>query len=139
MSLFASDLYRAVTQAPPERVWEALTTTGSPMPFLYGMAAETDWQPDHGLTMAAGDEWRLTGEVLAAEPFRRLSYTLGDRPGDPSVFVTWELRAVGSMTYVWLYVDEPQPRAGFGNDLEVIWLPVLCGLVAQLNQAATAG
>ena len=73
MPAFASDLFRAVTQARPEQVWAALTATGSPQAYLR------------------------------------------------------------------LYVDELRPEPGAGDELEVAWLPVLCGLVAQLNQAAAAG
>lgn len=138
MSAFASDLFRAVSRARPDQVWAALTTTGSPVTYLYGMTVESDWVLDGAVTMALGDQWRLIGEVLVAEPLRRLSYTLGERPGEPSVYVNWELRTSGGLTYVRLYVDELRPQAGAGDELEAAWLPVLCGLVAQLDQAVAA-
>ncbi|MGH3393537.1 MAG: SRPBCC domain-containing protein [Streptosporangiaceae bacterium] len=139
MPAFVSDLFRAVTRARPEQVWAALTTTGSPVAYLYGMTVESGWSVDGAVTMTLDHQWRLTGEVLVAEPFRRLSYTLGERPGGPSVYVNWELRTSGGLTYARLYVDEFQPPAGAGDELEAAWLPVLCGLVTQLDQAATAG
>jgi hypothetical protein len=139
MPAFASDLFRAVTQARPEQVWGALTATGSPQAYLYGMTVESDWRLDAAVTMSLGDQWRLTGEVLVSEPYRRLSYTLGERPGQPSAYVNWELRTADGLTYLRLYVDELRPEPGAGDELEVAWLPVLCGLVAQLNQAAAAG
>jgi uncharacterized protein YndB with AHSA1/START domain len=131
MPAFASDLFRAVTQARPEQVWAALTATG--------MTVESDWRLDAAVTMSLGDQWRLTGEVLVSEPYRRLSYTLGERPGQPSAYVNWELRTADGLTYLRLYVDELRPEPGAGDELEVAWLPVLCGLVAQLNRAAAAG
>ena len=71
--------------------------------------------------MALADHWRLTGEVLAAERPRRLSYTLDDPPGSPSVYVTWELRRTGDGTIIRLNVDEPWPLAGTLRPVRVTW------------------
>ena len=76
-----SERFHAITSASPECVWNALTVTGEPVDYLYGMTAETDWQPRSRVTLALTDQWRLTGEVLAAERPRRLSYALDDAPG----------------------------------------------------------
>ena len=111
----------AITSAKPERAWNALTATGVPLDYLYGMTADTDWQPGARVTMALADHWRLTGEVLAAERPRRLSYTLDDPPGSPSVYVTWELRRTGDGTIIRLNVDEPWPLAGTLRPVRVTW------------------
>ena len=134
MPALASDLFRAVTWARPEQVWNVLITTGAPLPYLYGMTVESDWRPDSAVTMTLGGRWHLSGEVLLAEPFRRLSYSLGERPGAPSVYVNWELRAEGGLTYVRLYVDELDASDGDEHQLEAAWLPVLCGLASQALQ-----
>jgi uncharacterized protein YndB with AHSA1/START domain len=89
MSPLASELFRTVTSAKAEVVWDALTATESPLGYLYGMTAESDWQPGATLTMTLDNQWRLIGDVLVAERPRRLSYTLGDRPGEPEVYVSW--------------------------------------------------
>jgi uncharacterized protein YndB with AHSA1/START domain len=137
MSPLASELFRIVTRAKPEVIWDALTATGSPLGYLYGMTAESDWQPGATLMMTLDDRWRLTGEVLVAEPPRRLSYTLGDRLGEPSVYVSWELRAIDDATIIRLYVDEPLPQADVTDDLEAAWLPVLSGLVTRLDRCVS--
>lgn len=100
------------------------------------MTVESDWRPGTSVTMTLGDQARLTGDILVAERPRRLSYTLGDRPGQPSVYVNWELRALGDATIVRLYVDEPWPDADPTDDLEAAWLPVLYDLVAYLDWGA---
>jgi uncharacterized protein YndB with AHSA1/START domain len=132
--VLASELFHAVTRASPASVWDALTATGSPLSYLFGMRVESDWQPGGAVTMIVTDEWRLTGEVLAVTPHHVLSYTLGDRPGEPSVYVKWELRAANGVTFIRLYVDEPWSADG-ADSLEAAWLPVLSGLVAQLDAA----
>jgi uncharacterized protein YndB with AHSA1/START domain len=129
---FASELFHAVTRATPEAVWDALTAAGSPVGYLFGMTVRSDWEQGSTVTMTVTGEWRLTGEVLAVDPPRQLCYTLGDHPGDPSVYLTWELRAALGMTFIRLYVDEPWPRDG-AETLEAVWLPVLSTLVAQLD------
>ena len=136
MPEFASELLRTLVRQKPEQVWEALTATGIPLGYLYGMTVESDWRPGTSVTMTLGDQARLTGDVLVAERPRRLSYTLGDHPGQPSVYVNWELRALGDATIVRLYVDEPWPDADPIHDLEAAWLPVLYDLVAYLDWGA---
>ena len=133
MSRFASERFHAITSASPECAWDALTATGVPLDYLHGMTVDTDWQSGAGVTMALTGQWRLTGQVLAAERPHRLSYTLDDPPGSPSVYVTWELRRTGEGTIIRLNVDEPWPLAGSTEDLEGSWLPVLSRLVKHLE------
>ena len=134
MPPFASEQFHAITSANPDCVWDALTATGLPLDYLHGMTVDTDWQPGARVTMALSDQWRLSGEVLAAERPHRLSYTLDDPPGSPSVYVTWELRRTDDGTIIRLDVDEPGPPVGSTEDLESAWLPVLSGLVKHLEQ-----
>jgi uncharacterized protein YndB with AHSA1/START domain len=135
---FVSEQFHAITSAKPECVWNALTATGVPLDYLHGMTVDTDWQPGARVTMALTDQWRLTGEVLAADRPRRLSYTLDDPPGSPSVYVTWELRGTDDGTIIRLNVDEPRTLAGSSEDLESAWLPVLSGLVKQLERGPSS-
>ncbi len=41
MPEFASELLRTLVRKKPEQVWEALTATGIPLDYLYGMAERT--------------------------------------------------------------------------------------------------
>ena len=47
MSPLASELFRTVTSARPEVVWDALPATESPLAYLYGMTADLEaaWLP----------------------------------------------------------------------------------------------
>jgi uncharacterized protein YndB with AHSA1/START domain len=135
---FASEQFHAITTAEPECVWNTLTATGFPLDYLHGITVDTDWQSGAKVTMALTDQWRLTGEILAAERPHRLSYTLDDPPGSPSVYVTWELRRTGDGTIIRLNVDEPWPLTGSSEDLESAWLPVLSGLVKHLERGPSS-
>ena len=112
MPPFTSEQFHAITSANPECVWDALTATDLPLDYLHGITVKSDWQPGAKVTLALTGQWRLTGEVLAAERPHRLSYTLDDPPGSPGVYVTWELRGTGDGTIIRLNVDEPWPLAG---------------------------
>jgi uncharacterized protein YndB with AHSA1/START domain len=138
VSRFASERFHAITSASPECAWDALTATGVPLDYLHGMTVDTDWQSGAGVTMALTGQWRLTGQVLAAERPHRLSYTLDDPPGLPSVYVTWELHGTGDGTIIRLNVDEPWPLSGSTEDLESAWLPVLSGLVKHLERGPSS-
>ena len=134
MPPFASEQFHAITNAEPQSVWNALTATGVPLDYLHGMTVESDWRPGGRVTMTYTGQWRLDGEVLAAEQPHRLSYTLDDPPGAPAVYVTWELRRTSDGTIIRLNVDEPWPLAGSSEDLESAWLPVLSSLVKHLER-----
>jgi uncharacterized protein YndB with AHSA1/START domain len=138
MPSFASEQFHAITSANPECVWHALTATGVPLDYLHGMTVESDWQPGATVTMALTGQWRLTGAVLAAERPHRLSYTVDDPPGSPSVYVTWELHRTSDETIIRLNVDEPWPFADSSGDLESAWLPVLSGLVKHLERGLSS-
>ena len=148
MTTLTSVVLTSLTHAEPERVWQALTATGTPMPYLHGLTVQSNWKPGSTVTLRL-DERRvphgevlcgevLCGEVLAAEPCRRLSYTLGDRVADPSVYVTWQLSSREGSTVVHLFADEPAPYAGSYDDLELVWLRVVSALVRHLDGPPTS-
>jgi uncharacterized protein YndB with AHSA1/START domain len=81
----------------------------------------------------------ICGEVLAVDPPRRLSYTLGESRSGPIVYVTWELRPHGGLTLVRLYVDEPGTSPSSEDQLHITWLPVLSALAQDLNDPQASG
>jgi uncharacterized protein YndB with AHSA1/START domain len=147
MSALTSVVLTALTEAPPERVWDALTAKGNPLPYLYGLTVESTWQPGSMVTKRLGDNQAahgevpsgevVCGEVLAAEPPHRLSYTLGEWPADPSVCVTWQLSCRDGSTVIHLFADEPAPYSASDDDLELIWLRIVSALVKYLDDTIT--
>ncbi len=134
MAPFATEIFRTMTSAPPERVWDALTTTDEPLDHLYGLTVWSDWRPGSVITAGVPGRPGLTGDVLAVDPGRRLSYTLGDRPETTPVYITWEVRPHAGGAVVRLTVDEPDGTAT--DEIEAYWLPVITGLVAHLDRRA---
>jgi uncharacterized protein YndB with AHSA1/START domain len=150
MTEFASVALPTLVTTDAQRVWDALTATGTPLPHFHGMTVTSDWQPGSTITMRLEDEparastrelgdLALCGEVLAVDPTHRLSYTLGECLSGPTAYVTWELRAHDGGTLVRLYIDEPDAYPGTEEDLHIVWLPVLSALADYLDGPRAGG
>ncbi len=150
MKTLASIALATLVTADAERVWDALTATKTPLSYFHRMTVTSDWQPGSTITMGQDHEleqgdtrkfWdvAICGEVLAADPPHRLSYTLGECQSDPTVYVTWELRSVDGLTIVRLYIDEPDEYPGSEDDLDIIWLPILSALAENLSEPPATG
>ena len=129
-----SELFRIITRADPAAVWESLSPNARPADYLYGLPLESSWTEGAAVAVCLPGIPGLAGAVLVADRPRRLTFTLGDRAAEPSLYVTWEVCAHPAGTVVRLYVDEIEGSAGGCIDLEAAWLPVLATLQARLDQ-----
>ncbi len=123
MSILTSEVFRFLTPAHPQDVWNELTRAGEPAAHLYGLIIQTDWEPQSALTASVPAGPAFPGQVLRAEPPRLLSYSLGDGPGMLPTYVTWQLEPAPAGTIVRLYIDETGPSVSPG--LELTWLSAL--------------
>ena len=104
------------------------------------MAAHSSWQADARIRFqtdgspAAGPFW-LTGRVLHAQPFCRLSYSVQSGPEDPPVFLTWQIRPCPGGSTIGLQIDEVEYTDSV-EEAENTWLPVLAALQAWLASDA---
>lgn len=142
--MIATQLFRFATRARPEQVWLALTRPALTATYLYGLAAHSDWRAGSPITFTGGGSSTVTGEVLAAEEPRRLSYSLAAGDGQPATYVTWEVVEEDGVTVVRLYVDEPGASTGRGGDTEIeaTWLRAVARLesvLASVGDAAPGG
>lgn len=128
MEGIATQLFRFATGAAPQRVWAALTTD----PYLYGLVPSSEWRTG-GAVVFAGEGTTVSGEVLAAEEPRRLSYSLRAGDGQPETYVTWEILGDGAGSVVILFVDEPGEP-----EVAPAWLDVVARLESVLASRAAA-
>ena len=56
MPVFTSEDFRFLTPADPQRVWQELTRTGEPAAHLYGLAIQTDWEPQMEDVLDSADQ-----------------------------------------------------------------------------------
>ena len=135
MSIITTIVFRFVTPADPATVWQALTDEPG---HCRGLTVESDWRAGSTVRLSAG-AMVVRGEVLLSAPGERLTHTLGDLPGQPEVFVTWELAGAPGGTVVDLYVDEVGPghfgsggRTDDVSDMERAWQPVVDAVRAEI-------
>jgi uncharacterized protein YndB with AHSA1/START domain len=86
--------------APPERVWEALTTPQQIKQWFFGVDTESDWQVGSSLVHRGeyqGETYEDKGEIIEVDPPRRFVHThwspmsgLPDAP-EHAQRVTWTL------------------------------------------------
>lgn len=70
--------------APPDKVWAAMTNKHSPM--FMGATMETDWQPGSSYTLRGewnGKGFTDYGKIETAEPGKELSFTHWSRTPQP--------------------------------------------------------
>lgn len=97
---------------PPEKVWRALTQPH----LLEEWLMKTDFRPDTGAAFSFSADWgAVRGEVIEADPHRRLSYSWGD--DHLKSVVTWTLTETATGTRLRLEqvgFPEDQPRYYMG-------------------------
>jgi uncharacterized protein YndB with AHSA1/START domain len=138
ISPLTSHQFALVMAAEPAAVWSALTQGDLTRRYLNGLAAHSTWVPGARLTFRSGGEaagspaaGQLTGQVLRAEPPRRLSYLLQSGPQDPPTFLSWRLRAAAGGTTLRLQIDEIDGSSD--DEAEDTWLPILAALRTLLD------
>jgi uncharacterized protein YndB with AHSA1/START domain len=94
-------VFEIYIKATPERIWEAITDPEIRAKYHFGARPTSDWTPGSPLTMSARDGTVALndGEILEADPPRRLVYTMRALWSDGVKSegfsrVTWEIEPV---------------------------------------------
>ena len=123
-------------EAPPSRVWRALTDPDEIERYMFGSRVETDWQPGSAIFWKGEYEGRAyedRGEILEVVPERRLKVThfspLSGEDDVPDNYhtLTYELERRDGTTRVSLSQDNnPTPEAA--EHSRANWEKMLSGL-----------
>ena len=101
--------------APPSRVWAALTDPEQIKKYMFGSQVETDWRPGSPIVWKGeyeGKRYEDKGEIVEFEPERRLKVThfspLSGQEDVPENYHTlvYELEEYGAKTRVSLSQDK---------------------------------
>jgi uncharacterized protein YndB with AHSA1/START domain len=126
--------FTCFTHADPATVWSALTDPQDTSRYLYGLTAQSSWEPDSAIQFGCTREGApgphvVQGQVVHSDPPRRLTCCLSAGPGDPPTYLTWQIRPCSGGSTIRLHIDEPDPAvADTDEEAEETWLPVLAGL-----------
>jgi uncharacterized protein YndB with AHSA1/START domain len=118
------------TDAPPVRVWQALTDPAQTRIYLEGMALQSDWVVGSAIFAGFRGEPTQLGEVLCVQAHTRLSYVVRP-PAASAVYLTWLLRRRAEGCICSLQIDEGD-TSDFA-ELEDVWLPIMAGLQRTIN------
>ena len=149
MSADLKHVYKVTIQAPPEKVWQALTDSEYTTRFWYGSAVSSEWTvgADYRFTTPDGSRVFIHGKVLEADRPRRLVQTYNTTwpPFDTEreTTMTWELEPHDGGTQLTLTHEGFQEGSKLYEQLKQGWADILDGLKAVLETgrpaAASAG
>jgi uncharacterized protein YndB with AHSA1/START domain len=130
-------------EAPPAKVWRALTDPDQVREYMHGTNLASDWVVGDPITWSGewkGKSYVDKGTVLEVEPERRLSYThwspMGGSDDRPENYhtVSIVLTAEGSKTKLTLTQDNNPTQAEADAMAENNWGPMLEGLKATAER-----
>jgi uncharacterized protein YndB with AHSA1/START domain len=123
-------------EAPPKRVWTALTDPDEIEKYMFGSHVVTDWKPGSPIVWKGeyeGKKYEDKGNVLEYEPERLLRVThfspLSGQDDVPANYhtLTYELEGRGEKTLVALTQDN-NPTAEAAQHSKANWQKMLSGL-----------
>ena len=97
--------FSAEIDAPPDKVWRAITDPAKTRQYYYGTDILSNWQPGSRWTSEEDGHLYLEGKIVEIEPERKLVQTfrvVDEEPasGDPPSQVSWQLTPTTSGTRV---------------------------------------
>jgi uncharacterized protein YndB with AHSA1/START domain len=126
-------VYETTIRTSPERLWEALTSGDVTRTYWFDRRVESSWTPGAPVTFYVGDtdEVSDSGEVLEADPPRRLVYTFAPA-GFASTRVAFDLEPLADGVRLRLVHDrlaDPGDVEGWRQG----WTPIMTNLKAHLE------
>ena len=124
-------VFEIYIRTTPERLWEAITSADDRAKYNFGATLHADWSPGSQYALRAGDLPLGEGEVLEADPPRRLVHTMtalwsDEVKGEGASRVTWEIERVEDSCR--LTVTHDRLREGANEELYGGWPMILSGL-----------
>jgi uncharacterized protein YndB with AHSA1/START domain len=131
---------RTEIDAPPARVWDALTDPAQAKEYMFGAEVESDFEPGSPIVWRGewdGKSFEDRGEIVTAEPFTLLEMTHASGASETYHRVRFELSEDGDRTSVRLTQDGSED-AEEAERASQNWQAMLDGL-KQVAEGRRAG
>ncbi len=131
-------VFATFIRATPEAIWRALTESDFTTRYWYGSTVHSDWTAGAPWELrTSGGQVGITGEVLEADPPRRLVVTYNQAWGggaEPPSRVTYEIDSAGPGVSKLTLVHETEPGSTTQiADVAAGWPFILAGLKTLLE------
>ena len=131
-------VYVTYIETTPEKLWEALTSSEFSKRYWFGTELKTDWKIGSPFALVMNGTTTDTGEILAADRPRRLSYSFkhvldDEMRNEPSTRVVFTLEPHGRLVKLTL------THEGFGVGSKLLdgisrgWPAILASLKSLLE------
>ena len=131
-------VFEIYIRTTPERLWEAIVDPEIRAKYNFGASLHSDWQvgSHYEMTAAGGEVLLGEGEIIEADPPRRLVHTMlahfsPETEAEGVSRVTWEIEQIEDSCGLTLTHD--QLRDGADNQLYGGWPMILSGLKTWLE------
>ncbi len=131
-------VYVTYIETTPEQLWDALTSSEFSRRYWFGTELRSDFKVGSRLALVMNGETTDTGEILKADPPRRLSYTFRHEVNEamrrePATKVTFRLEAFGNLVKLTVthegFVEGSQLLGAISRG----WPAILSGLKSLLE------
>jgi len=132
-------VYMTVIAAPPERVWEGLTTAEFTEQYWHATRVRSDFTAGAAIEfLNPDDSVGVAGEIVTAERPKELSYTWRflrnpDAADDPASLVTFRLEAIRAGTRLTVIHDRLAEGSATATMVAFGWPHVIAGLKTLLE------
>ena len=133
-----AQVYEIYIRTTPERLWQALTDGELTKQYYYDTEVRSDLTVGSPFRYYAGDDVLLDGEVLEADPPRRLVTTFSalwspEVAADPPSRITYEIEPMGAACRLRMIHDELADDSATFHEVAGGWSHILSGLKTLLE------
>jgi uncharacterized protein YndB with AHSA1/START domain/DNA-binding transcriptional ArsR family regulator len=96
-----ANVFTMFVKSTPDQIWSAITESEFTLQYYYASTVESDWEPGSPYRYLIDGNEAIVGEVLEADPPRRLVMTFDARwdeqvASDPPSRIAWEIADMGA-------------------------------------------
>jgi uncharacterized protein YndB with AHSA1/START domain len=131
-------VFQVYIRTTPKQLWQAITDPDFTLRYFRQSRVESTWGPGDRMTYWIGDDLVVDGNVLEAEPPKRLVTTWSFRRDpamreDPPSRVTWEIEPLGETCKLTLVHDDFPSETATYRSVGNGWPLVLSSLKSLLE------
>jgi uncharacterized protein YndB with AHSA1/START domain len=132
-------VYVSYIETTPEKLWDALTNSEFTKQYWFGAEVRSNWKVGSPFALLLDGETTDSGEILEADPPRRLSYSFKHQKfeelrGEPISRVTFTIEPFGALVRLTVLHDGFVEGGKYLGAVSKGWPAILSGLKSLLER-----